>query len=150
MTFDAAAARALFAAVKSHAESLAIFTTVATHTPMNAPPAGLSAWIVLGPVQPVTSSGLAAVSIQVTLQIYVASSLQQKPLGSVDPAVLGAVSLLMAAYAGDFNLGGLVREVSIFGGLKADPGYLDFEGKPLRLVEITLPMIVNDAWTEVP
>ena len=76
--------------------------------------------------------------------------LLQKPLDGVDPAVLGAVSVLLAAYAGDFTLGGLVREVSIFGGLQAQPGYMDFGGKPLRAVEITVPVIVNDAWDEVP
>lgn len=150
MTFDAAASRALFSAVSSHAKSLGIFKAVATHTPMSPPPNELAAWIILGPVQPVPSSGLAAVSIQVTFLIYVTSSMLQKPLGDIDPGVLGAVSLLMNAYAGAFTLGGLVREVNIFGGLKAEPSYMDFEGKPLRVMEITLPMIVNDAWVEVP
>ena len=101
-------------------------------------------------VRPVLSSGLAAVSIEVTFVVHVTSSLLQRPLDGVDPGVLGAVSTLLAAYAGDFTLGGLVREVNIFSGLQAQPGYMDFGGKPLRAVEITIPCIVNDAWTESP
>jgi len=146
--FDAAAARALFSAVKSHAQSLGIFKEVLTHTPMNAPPNGLNVYMTLGPVVPVTSSGMAAVSLQVTFMVYVTSSMLQKQIDDIDPAVLGAVSLLMNAYANDFQLGNLIRNVEIFKGLRAEPGYLDFEGKPLRVVEITLPMIVNDAWVE--
>lgn len=149
MAFDQAAAKALFGAMQSHALSLGIFRErVNTHDPLNDPGNDLSCWITLGPVVPVSSSGLAAVSIEVTFMIHLTSSLLQKPLDGVDPAVLGAVTILLGAYAGDFTLGGLVREVNIFGGLRAQPGYMDFGGKPLRAVEITVPCIVNDAWTE--
>ena len=151
MTFDKAAAQALFDALRSHAMELGIFHgRVNTHAPLAPSGEDVSAWITLGIVRPVQSSGLAAVSIEVTFVIHVTSSLLQRPLDGVDPAVLGAVTTLLAAYAGDFTLGGLVREVSIFGGLQAQPGYMDFGGKPLRAVEITLPCIINDAWDEVP
>ena len=151
MTFDKAAAKALFDAMQSHALATGLFRErVNVHAPLNEPGNDVSAWITLGRVRPVMSSGLAAVSIEVTFVIHVTSSLLQKPLDGVDPAVLGAVSVLLAAYAGNFTLGGLVREVSIFGGLQAQPGYMDFGGKPLRAVEITVPVIVNDAWNEAP
>jgi hypothetical protein len=151
MTFDTAAATALMQAVQSHAQQLGIFRGgVALHAPISTPPNDLAAWITLDDMQPVVSSGLAAVSIMVTLQVHVTMSLNTRPLDSVDPVVLGAVAVLLNAYAGAFTLGGLVREVDIFGGLKASAGYVLFENNPLRAVEITLPMIVNDAWTEVP
>src|SRR5579859_1458875 len=150
MSFGKAEATALFAALKSHAMSLGLFgRSVITHAPLNAPGTGLSCYITLGPVAPVISSGQAAVSIEVTFLVHVLSPMLAKPTDSVDPDLLGAVSVLMSAYVNDFTLGGLVREVNIFNGLKADPGYLVFEDKPFRAVEITLPVIVNDAWTEV-
>ncbi|HEV2375861.1 MAG TPA: hypothetical protein VGS19_27300 [Streptosporangiaceae bacterium] len=151
MTFDKAAATALISAVKSHAESLALFgRKVITHAPLSTPGEGLSCYIELGPVVPTVSSGLAAVSIEVTLSVHILASLNQKPLDAVEAQVLGATSVLLNAYAGAFTLGGLVREVDIFGGMKAEPGYLLFEGKPFRIVTITLPMTVNDAWQEAP
>ena len=149
MTFDAAAATALFSALRSHAMTLGLFgRRVAAHAPLSTPGEGLSCWITAGPLTPVTSSGLAAVSIELTVLVHITASMNQKPLDPVDAAVVAAASTLMAAYAGDFTLGGLVREVNIFGGLKADLSYVLFEDKPFRLAEITLPMIVNDAWTE--
>lgn len=150
MTFDKAAATALSEAIKSHAMTLGLFERqVITHAPLSTPGNGLSCYIELGPVVPVVSSGLAAVSIEVTYMIHVLSSMNQKPVDKVDADMLGAVSLLMNAYAGAFTLGGLVREVNIFGGLKADLGYMLFEGKPFRSAEIILPVVVNDAWPEV-
>lgn len=150
MTFDTAAAKALLQAVQSHAQELGIFTgNVSVHAPLSTPPNDLACWITVESAQPVVSSGLSAVSIRVTLLIHVTMSLNSRPLDNVDPAVLGAAAALMNAYAGDFTLGGLVREVEIFGGLKAQAGYVMFEGNPLRTAEITLPVIVNDAWQEV-
>lgn len=150
MTFDKAAGNALIAAVKSHAQALGIFDRVITHAPLNAPGGGLSCYIELGPAVPVTSSGLAAVSIEVTLLIHILASLNTKPIDQVDGDVLGASVVLMNAYCGDFALGGLVREVNIFGGMKADPAYLILQDKPFRATEITLPLVVNDAFPEVP
>ena len=150
MTFDAAAAKALIEAVKSHAQTLGVFDRVTIHAPENAPGSGLSCWFTLGDVVPVQSSGLGAVSIEVTLTAHIVTSMLQKPMGAVEWNMLGAVSLLMNAYAGDFNLGGLVRDVNIFAGLKADLGYLDFQEKSFRIAEITIPLVVNDAWVEAP
>lgn len=151
MTFDAAASTALMQAVQSHAQKLGVFRGgVGLRAPISTPPNDLAAWITLDAVDPVVSSGLAAVSIKVTLLVHITMSLNTRPLDAVDPAVLGASAVLMNEYAGNFTLGGLVREVDIFGGLKAQAGYVMFEENPLRTVEITLPMIVNDAWTETP
>jgi hypothetical protein len=151
MSFDAAAGKALMQAVQSHAQQLGVFRGgVALHAPISTPPNDLAAWITLGPVAPVISSGVAAVSIQVTLLIHLTMSLNTRPLDDVDAALLGAAAVLMNAYATSFTLGGLVREVDIFGGMKAEPGYLLYEGNPMRTVEIALPMIVNDAWQETP
>ena len=150
MSFDAAAASALFSALKSHAMSLGIFgRRVITHAPLSTPGAGLSCYIELGPAVPVTSSGLAAVSIEVTFLVHILAPLNAKPVDEVEADILGATAVLLNAYAGDFTLGGLVREVSIFSGLKADPAYVLFEGAPFRAQEITLPVIINDAWAEV-
>jgi hypothetical protein len=150
VTFDAAACTALFSALSSHAKSLGLFgRSVATHAPLSTPGEGLSCWITAGPLVPVVSSGLAAVSIELTVLVHITASMNQKPLDAVDASVVAAASVLMSAYAGAFTLGGLVREVNIFGGLKADLSYVLFEGKPFRLAEITLPMIINDAWNEV-
>jgi hypothetical protein len=145
--FDAAQAKALFEAVRSYAQQVNIFQDVITHDPWNAPGNRLFCSITLGPVRPVPSSGMASVSGQVTLIVRVWSSAMQKPLDDIDPEALSSISSLMGAFAGGFTLGETVRNVDLFG-MSAVPAYVDFEGKPFRVVEITVPIVINDLWAE--
>lgn len=146
--FAAADADALFSAIRSTAKQLGVFSATIGHDPENAPPSGVSCSIALGGVKPVTTSGLAAVSGQVTLTVHVWSFAQARPLDDVDPQVLAATCSLMGAFAGGFTLGGLVREVDLFA-MDAKPGYVNFQGKEFRTMTITLPIVINDMFAEV-
>lgn len=147
--FSAAQASALFSAIQSYAQELGIFQSVDTHEPWNAPGNRLFCSINLGPIRPVpAASGLAAVSGQVTLVIRVWSSALQKPLDNIDPELLAAVCSLMGQFAGGFTLGGTVRDVDLMA-MSAQPAYVDFEGKPFRVVEISIGIVVNDMFAEV-
>lgn len=145
--FSAAQATALFTAIQSYAEELGIFTNVDLHEPWNAPGSRLFCSINLGTVRPVMSSGLAAVSLQVVLVVRVWSSALQKPLDGIDPEILSAACSLMGAFSGGFTLGGTVRDVELLA-MSAQPAYVDFEGKPFRVIEVTVPIVVNDTFTE--
>ena len=146
--FTAAQAKALFTAIQSYALELGIFQGVDLHEPWNAPGNRLFCSINLGTVRPVMSSGLASVSGQVVLVIRVWSSALQKPLDDIDPEVLAAACSLMGALAGGFTLGNTVRDVELMA-MSAQPAYVDFEGKPFRVIEITCPIVVNDMFAEV-
>ena len=148
--FTAAEAKALFEAIRSAAKKLAIFTgDIPTHDPESPPPGRLNCSISLGPVKSLPAdSGLDAITGQVTLMVHVWSPAMQRPLDSIDPEVLGAVSALMGAFAGGFTLSGTVRNIDL-AQMGAQPGYVDFEGKQLRTAVITLPIIIDDMWAEV-
>jgi hypothetical protein len=146
--FTAAQAKDLFTAIQSYAEELGIFQGVDLHEPWNAPGNRLFCSINLGTVRPVMSSGLAAVSLQVVLVIRIWSSALQKPLDGIDPEILDATCLLMGAISGGFTLSGTVRDVDLMA-LQAQPAYVDFEGKPFRVIEVTCPIVVNDTFAEV-
>ena len=149
MSFDANAAKALFSQLTSHAKDLKVFDRVNSHDPDSTPGKGLSCSITLGPIAAdPAASGLSAVSGEITFLIRIWSSLMQKPLDAVDPAVLGAVMVLLGEYSGHFTLGGTVRDVNVLA-LKAQPAYLNHEGKEFRVIEITLPIIVNDLFPMV-
>jgi hypothetical protein len=146
MTFDAAAATALFSGLTSHARELGIFERVNSHEPQNTPGTGLSCSITLASIAAdPAASGLDAVSGVITFSVRLWSSMMQKPLDAVDPAVLAAVSALLAAYSGAFTLGGTVRDIDLLA-LKAQSAYLTSEGKEFRVVEITVPIVVDDLW----
>jgi hypothetical protein len=150
VTFDAAAATALFQALESHALSLNLFRRVNLHEPENAPGEGLSCSITLGSVTASGNlSGLKAVSGTITFQVMIFNPMQQKPLDGIDPAILAAVSQLLAAYSGNFTLGGTVRDIDLLS-LRAEPAYVESDGKPFRVEQISVPIVVDDLWGMSP
>lgn len=146
--FNAAAATALFKALQSYAKELALFQNVDTHEPANAPGNRLYCSITLGGIKAIPSSGLASVSGQVTFLVRVWSAAMQRPLDSIDPEVLNAVSALMGAFSGGFTLGETIRNIDLMA-MTAQPGFVDFEGKQFRVAEISVGAVINDMWTEV-
>jgi len=148
--FTPAQAAALFTEVQSYAQALGIFQGTDTHDPWNAPGNRLYCSISLGVARPLpAASGMNSVSGQVTLIVRVWSSALQKPLDDIDPEALAAACSLMGAFAGGFTLNESVRNIDLFA-MSAQPAWVDFEGKPFRVIEIALPLVINDLWTETP
>jgi hypothetical protein len=145
---------ALQSAIAGHAQSLGIFERVTGHEPKNSPGTGLSCAIYFARLGPARGSGLASSSASVVFVVRIYSNMLQEPQDEIDPAILGATDRLIAAYSGDFELGGLIRCVDIFGmagtPISAQAGYLRQDETTYRTVDITLPLVVNDAWAESP
>ena len=148
MNFNAAAAQALFDDVSSLFQALGLFQAVDTHEPENAPGNRIYCSVTLGPLKAEAAvSGLAAASGSVTLMIRIWSAAMQRPLDKVDPEALAAAAALMGALAGSFSLDGSVRNVDIFS-LTATPAWADFQGKQFRVIELPVPIIINDMFEE--
>lgn len=143
-------------AATSHAQALGMFGQVLGHEPVSAPGTGLTYAVWVGPVRPVAArSGLDAVSARLELRGRVFLPADTEPMDDVDVTVTNAVSALMGAYCGDFTLGGTVAEVDLLGAygapLSSDTGYTSFPGgATYRVATLTIPLIINDAWTEAP
>lgn len=143
----------VFDRVQSHALELGLFETVNTHEPKAAPGQGLrcAIWVqAIGPLP--LESGLAATTSRVEFSVRIYQNMLSEPMDAIDPAMLTAVDTLIGAYSGDFTLGGAVREVDCLGAagapLSAQAGYINQDGKLFRVMTITLPVVVNDAWTQ--
>jgi hypothetical protein len=154
MAFDSAAVLSLFDQVRSHAMSLGVFDRVNTHEPKNAPGNGLSCSIWTDIIEPLPdASGLAATSGRVAFHVRVMGNMLAEPQDDIDPQILVAVTTLIGEYSGHFTLGGTVRDVDLLGAhgepLKAQAGYLDIDRRLFRIFVITLPVIINDLWTQV-
>lgn len=146
---------AIVEAVATHAEVLGIFETpVLRHEPKSAPGVGIHLAVFGERLTPVRSSGLASVSGRLVLTARIYISMLMEPQDAIDPLLFGAADALFTAYCGDFELGGLIRQVDIFGahgvGLDCDAGYGAIDSKVFRIADITLPLIINDIWTEAP
>lgn len=143
----------IYDAVKSHAMSLGIFESVNTHEPKSAPSlAGITASVILGPTTPLRSSGLSVTSARLEFLVRMQSSMLAEPQDDIDPNLLAAMSTLFVAYSGAFTLSGLVRCIDLLGqagaGLSAVPGYLNQDGKLYRVIDVTLPLLVDNVWTQ--
>lgn len=146
-------ATTLIGAVRDHALTTGLFERVNGHEPKNAPGNGLTAAVWVQDIGPVLSSGLAKTSARLALNVRIYSSMLQEPQDAIDPNIVSAVDDLFTAYSSDFELGGNVRCVDLLGmagaPLSAQAGYLEQDKKLFRVMTITLPLIVDDAWDQV-
>jgi hypothetical protein len=153
MTFNAAAVVSLFAALRSHAAETGLFEQVPQHEPKSAPGGGLTCATSVSLIEPVQSSGLDQTSGRVVFNVRIYSNMLAEPQDGIDPEILNAVCVLMADYSGSFTLGGTVREIDLLGefgdSLSAKAGYLNHDGRLFRVMDIILPVIINDLFGQV-
>lgn len=143
---------AILTAVESHAMGLGQFERVNKHEVANAPGAGITVEIWVQRIGPAPgASGMAATSALVHLQVRLRMP-ALLPDDYIDPAMTTACSDLIAAYSGDFELGGLVRDVDLLGqfgtALQAVAGWLPQDGSLFRVYTIDLPLVCNDLWNQ--
>ena len=152
MSLDTAA---IYNAVVSHALTCGLFERVNGHQPENAPGNGLTAAVTTAEIGPVPGeSGLMTTTGRLVLNVLIFLPTTYDPPDEIDPVVLGATDALLTAYSGDFELGGQVRNVDLLGQagtpLSARAGYTQIDAQTYRVMTITLPLIVNDLWSQSP
>lgn len=140
-------------AVTSAASASGFFDAVQGHEPKSAPGTGLTYAVFLNALAPVAAaSGLAASSARVELTGRIYKPFTSQPEDLIDPNLAAAADALLSAYSADFDLGGVARNVDLLGahgaplGLRA--GYQTIDRTVFRVLDITIPIIVSDAWTQ--
>lgn len=157
MTIDM---RAITDALVSHAQLTGDFDKVNTHEPTTAPANGMTCSIWAQALDPLPAeSGLASTTGYLIMQARVYDNvLRMAPdeADQIDPKMLTAVDKLMASYSGEFTLAGLVASIDLLGiggqTLRAESGYVQIGGPGsgmYRIMTITIPMIISDAWEQV-
>ncbi|TMC47637.1 MAG: hypothetical protein E6J20_19410 [Chloroflexi bacterium] len=152
MAFDF---QGLVDAVASYAGQTGEFERVATHEPKSKPGNGMTCSIWYDEIAPVAgASGLSSVSGLITLMMRPQMPFLTQPADQTDPLIMRAVAALMTLFAGGFTMGGIVRNVDLLGehsqGLRAKAGYLNQDGTIYRVLDVMLPLIVNDLFPEAP
>lgn len=145
---------ALVAALSSHAQTTGLFDQVNTHEVKNAPGNGVYVEIWVSSISPLLSSGLASTSLRIEFNVRIRINMVQEPQDDIDTNLMNATDVLMDAYSGDFDLGvSNVRCVDLLGQsgspLQAASAYLEHDKKIYRVMDITLPILLNDVWTQV-
>lgn len=137
--------------MQSHAAASGHFERINRHEPKNAPDGNLTAAIWVQSVTP-TRSGLASTTVVVTFTIRLYQGMLMEPQDMIDPNLIAAADDLMAAFSGDFELGGTVRNVDLLGesgaALSFAAGYLNASGTLYRVLDVIVPVIINDVWSQ--
>jgi hypothetical protein len=144
-------------AISSHAAATGLFDSVNTHEPKSPPGNGLTCAVWVQTLKPARGkSGLAATTGYLEFRVRLYTNMLQQPEDAIDPNMLQAAITLMAAYSGDFQLSDSVKNVDLLGsdgpGLSLVAGYVSLgsQGKQLqRVMDIVMPVIINDLWSQV-
>lgn len=144
---------AIIDALVSHAARLGYFDTVHAHEPKSMPGEGLHYAVFMSTIGPARSgSGLAATTVRLELAGRIYTPFAKQPEDDIDPRLVDALDKLFEAYTGDFDLGGSVRNVDVLGGqgtpLSARFGYQTIDKQTYRVIDIVLPLVINDAWNQ--
>lgn len=142
----------IMARVTSHAETLGVLDEVNGHEPKSAPGRGVTAAVWVQEIDPLQASGLDSTSVRLGLMWRLYTPMISEAPDSIDPNLLKALDALCAAYSADFDLDGALRMVDLLGAhgdpMRGRAGYLNQDGRMFRVIDLTLPLIVNDLWDQ--
>lgn len=140
--------------VSSHAMATGYFETVNQYESKQSPGNGLTGAVWVDRLAPIRTSGLATTTVRLDLLFRIYSSTYLQPYDDIDPNLTRALDTLMRAYCGDFEIGGQVRNIDIFGSygapLETRSGYMNLDGKEFRVFTIRVPLICDDLWAQAP
>lgn len=130
------------------------FDAVPMHEPKSAPGAQRTAATFFQNLRPArAASGLAATSARLEVVTRIYTGMFQSDGDVIDPLIYDAVDLLFKIYHDDFDLGGTVRSVDVFGAhgepLQARAGYINQDGRLYRVVDVTCPLIIDNEWDQI-
>lgn len=149
MTIDT---KALLGKLESHLLTLGKFDSVNRHEPKS-PPTGVTAacWVI--DVSPTAAfTALAATSALITFNIRIYDNMLEEPQDDIDPKLMEAVDAIFTLVSGDFTLGEAVDFVDLLGQsgkrLEARSGYAPLGNRMYRVFDITVPVVIGDAWAQ--
>lgn len=153
MALDEATIDAIFAEVNSVVQRTGYFDASFGHEPKSAPEVELACATYLQSLRPVALvSGLAATSARMEITASIYTPFKSMPEDLIDLNVAKAAAAIITAFSGDFDLAGLVRNIDLLGAhgepLGARAGYQSMDRTVYRIMDITIPLIISDAFPQ--
>lgn len=148
----ALASKTVLNTVADHARTTKLFKTVNTHEPKDAPNGVHCAFYVAGIRTDPARSGANITSAVITIMGRIYLNMLSDPQDAIDPDIAAATDALFAAYNTDNTLASNAMTIDLLGmsgqALSAQAGYIDIGGTKFRSMDILIPVIVADAWTQ--
>lgn len=136
----------------SHMATTGRFDSVNGHEPKN-PPTGVTAavWVQrIAPTTAITAANATSALLVFTIRLY--ANMLQEPQDAIDPALVAATDAILTLVSGDFTLGDEVDYVDLLGttgtSLSAQAGYVTIDKTMYRAMDVTVPVVIIDAWPQ--
>lgn len=145
--------RAILNELVSLAMQLGVFDKVNQHEPKSAPAYGHQAAIWVDEIRPVPqASGLNISTAQVIFQFRIYQNMLAEPQDEIDPRLTDTVDELFTIVHGNYTLNSEAREVDLLGEygmpMTAKAGYINQDGKIYRVIDVMIPVVINDVWAQ--
>lgn len=138
----------------SRAANLGVFDQVNAHEPMNPPGNGITCSVWVQGFSPVAISGLSSTSIRVLFNVRAYTKGLQQPYDYIDPSVTQAMCVFVQGLTNGFSLGGTVYDIDLLGEfgvpLAGQAGYVTIASTIYRVITVSVPVIVDEAFDQSP
>jgi hypothetical protein len=95
---------------------------------------------------------LNATSALILFTIRLQMGMLTEPQDDIDITLMRAADEVFALVSGDFTLGDEIDHVDLLGAggqpLEAEAGYIEHSKTLYRIVDIAVPVVIGDAWTQ--
>ena len=146
------ASQTVLTKVSDHARTLGLFRSINTHEPKDAPEGPHCAFYVNAIKPYPQASGLDRTTAVVVIMGRIYLNMLSEPQDSIDPDIVAATDKLIGEYHTDNTLGATAMTVDLLGAtgfsLEARAGYITVGGTKYRSMDIQVPVIMRDAWTQ--
>lgn len=134
----------------SKIQALNVVEQVMTNEPKSYPGNGTICAIFFRGMKPYEQgSGLNQISAAYHFTARLYTPFLAEPVGNIDRNLIAAADAIYDAVAGAYTLAGDVRNVDFFGEagqpMDVKAGYIDVSGTICRVIDIEIPLIVNDS-----
>lgn len=141
-------------ALVSVAQSAGHFDAVNSHEPKVSPGSGLYCHVFANGLTPIRAGGLNTTSARLTWIMQVRCSMKREPMDDVDTDCAVAAHTLLAGLSENFGMDIVgVRNIDLLGAhgeaLGWRAGYINQDSLIFRVYDVTVPVIVNDAFSQV-
>lgn len=145
----------LIAELTTAASAAGVFDAVIAHEPKSAPaPTGITCAVMVSDASIVQSSGLNTLSMRLEFTMRLYTAMIQEPADGIDPLLLDAADVLTAYLCSHFSLTGRARYTDFLGSdgerLRWVSGYVTQDSKPFRIIDVIVPILLNDLYPLTP
>lgn len=136
----------------THIKTTGRIKNVVKHDPLSNVPFGTVSVIIRRIFPTPETSSLRKTGVAIVFSIAIYANDMAEPRDGAETELLNIFDSIMALFNRDFKLGGAIHSIDFFGrsgvSVDANMGRIEIDKKLYRVLDITLPVLIFDTWTQ--